>query len=62
MACLKKFSPIIRKIDTKANILADHISRRHDHDSAVKLFETFGKPGMRRVEVTDLFFKLTAPW
>ena len=62
VVCLKKFSPIIRKIDTKANILADHISRRHDHDSTVKLFETFGKPGMRRVEVPDLFFKLTAPW
>ena len=62
MVCLKKFSPIIRKIDTKSNILVDHISRRHDHDSAVKLFEAFGKPGMRRVEVPDRFFKLSAPW
>ena len=62
IVCLKKFSPIIRKIDTKSNILADHISRRHDHDSAVKLFSSVGKPGMRRVLVPDRHFKLSAPW
>ena len=62
VVCLKKFSPIIRKIDTKSNILADHISRRHDHDSAVKVFTSFGKPGMRRVIVSDRCFKLSAPW
>ena len=62
VVCRKKFVPIARKIDTKANHLADHISRRHDHESAVKIFSAAGKPGMREVPVTDSHFKLSAPW
>ena len=62
VVCLKKFHPIVRKIDTKSNFLADHISRRYDHDSAAKLFESNGKPGMRKVNVLDNRFKLSAPW
>jgi hypothetical protein len=62
VVCLKKFSPIIRKIDTKSNFLADHISRRYDHDSAETLFHSVGKTGMRRVSIPDIRFKLSAPW
>ena len=62
VVCLKKFYPIIRKIDTKSNFLADHISRRYDHDSAVKLFASADKPGMRKVPIPDDRFKLSAPW
>ena len=62
VVCLKKFSPILRKIDTKANFLADHISRRHDTSSADQLFTSNGKPGMVRVSVPDTRFKLSAPW
>ena len=62
VVCLKKFSPILRKIDTKANALADHISRRYDHNSADQLFTSMGKPGMVRINVPDIRFKLTAPW
>ena len=62
IVCLKKFYPIVRKIDTKSNFLADHISRRYDHDSAVKTFALAGKPGMRRVTVPDDRFKLSAQW
>ena len=62
VVCLKKFYPIIRKIDTKSNFLVDHISRRYDHDSAVKTFALAGKPGMRRVTIPDDRFKLSAPW
>ena len=62
VVCKKKFLPIPRKIDTKSNFLADHISRRHDSLSATKLFETVGKLGMVRVTVPDGSFKLTAPW
>ena len=62
IVCLKKFAPIVRKIDTKSNYLADHVSRRYDHDSAVKLFHSVGKPGMRRVNIPDHRFKLSAPW
>ena len=62
VVCLKKFHPIVRRVDTKSNFLADHISRRYDHDSAAKLFESNGKPGMRKVNVLDNRFKLSAPW
>ena len=62
VVCVKKFVPIARKIDTKSNHLADHISRRHDHDSACRVFEAAGKPGMVKVSVTDNHFKLSAPW
>ena len=62
LVCLKKFIPIARKIDTKSNFLADHISRCFDHDSAVKVFSAAGKPGMVRVKVPHSSFKLSAPW
>ena len=62
VVCRKKFFPIPRKIDTKSNFLADHISRRHDSASAEKVFETVGKLGMVRVTVPNGSFKLTAPW
>ena len=62
VVCLKKFFPIPRKIDTKSNILADHISRRYDSSSAEKLFESVGKLGMVRVTLPINSFKLTAPW
>ena len=62
VVCLKKFAPIIRKIDTKSNYLADHISRRYDHESAENLFHSVGRPGMKRINVPDIRFKLSAPW
>ena len=62
VVCLKKFSPILRKIDTKSNYLADHILRRHDVESADKVFTTSGKHGMVKVDVSDNRFKLSAPW
>ena len=62
VVCRKKFIPIARKIGTAPNYLADHISRRHDHESADKVFSAAGKPGMVKVSVPDNYFKLSAPW
>ena len=62
VVCLKKFFPIPRKIDTKSNFLADHISRRYDSQSAEKVFESAGKLGMVRVTLPESSFKLSAPW
>ena len=65
VVCSKKFSPIIRKIDTKSNFLADHISRRYDHESADNLFNSVGKTGMRRITISlhpgevNLYFQLS---
>jgi hypothetical protein len=57
-----KFFPVVRKISTTDNYLADHISRRHDHTAAAKLFHEAGLPPMVEVEVPDLSFKLTDAW
>ena len=62
VVCKKKFFPVPRKIDTKSNFLADHISRRHDSDSAEKIFNSVGKVGMVRIQVPVGSFKLSAPW
>ena len=56
------FYPIIRHVDTSSNYLADHISRRYDHDSAVELFASAGMPGMKKLHIQDETFKLSAPW
>jgi hypothetical protein len=58
----KKFVPIVRKIATASNHLADHISRHYDHESASKVLSSAGKHGMVRVPVPDSSFKLSAPW
>ena len=58
----KKFFPVLRKIGTKENNLADYISRRHDTAAAVARFGKVGLWGMNSVDVTDCSFKLTEPW
>ena len=57
-----KFFPVVRKIGTKENFLADHISRRHDITSAEKVFCDAGLLDMMWVDVPDVSFKLTEPW
>ena len=57
-----KFVPVVRKIDTKLNYLADHISRRHDPISADQVFTKAGLPNMLKVEVPDKSFELTDHW
>ena len=58
----KKFYPVIRKIATTENHLADHISRRFDEASAQKLFSESGFHRMVRVMPKRNFFNLTATW
>ena len=57
-----KFFPVVRKIGTRENYLADHISRRHDTQAACKVFNNAGLINMEFVPVPDLSFKLTEPW
>ena len=57
-----KFFPVVRKIGTKENFLADHISRRHDAQAANKVFNDVGLQNMELISVPDLSFKLTEPW
>ena len=60
--CTFGFTPVFRKIDTKVNHIADHISRRHDTESADALFNRVGMSPMKKIQVSDFCFKLTAPW
>ena len=58
----KKFFPIVRKIGTKENEMADHISRRYDGEAAAKVFAKYGLHDMVMVKPRANFFKLSAPW
>ena len=58
----KKFHPVVRKISTTDNLLADHISRRFDEAAAEDLFSKSGLHGMVRVMPKRNYFKLSATW
>ena len=58
----KKFFPVVRKIGTKENEVADHISRRFDPEAAANTFAKFGLHDMAIVKPRAEFFNLTAPW
>ena len=62
VAVTYKFIPVVRKIGTKENYLADHISRRFDSTSAAKIFCDAGLPDMLRVMVPDKSFQLSDSW
>ena len=57
-----KFIPVVRRISTKDNFLADFISRRFDSDAASQLFRDNGLPDMVKVVVPDKSFKLSDSW
>ena len=57
-----KFYPVIRKIGTKENQLADFISRRFDQDAAASQFSNAGLVNMELVQPKTRFFHLSAKW
>ena len=58
----KKFYPVVRKISTTDNHIADHISRRFDDSAAQKMFCKSGLQGMVRVMPKRIYFNLSATW
>ena len=62
VAVTYKFIPVVRKISTTDNYLADHISRRFDHDAASEIFSKSGLINMQRVMVPDKSFMMTDSW
>ena len=58
----KKFFPVVRKIGTTENSLADHISRRYDVNSASEVFSRHGLTDMVLVKPRAQFFNLSATW
>ena len=59
---VKKFFPVIRKIGTKENGIADHISRRYDIEAAAKIFSEHGLGNMTLVKPKAQYFQLSAHW
>ena len=57
-----KFFPIVRKINTKKNEIADHLSRRYDSIAAAKVFSKFNLFDMLQVEPKTTFFNLSSNW
>ena len=60
--CKFRFYPVLRKISTGDNAVADHISRRHDDAAAQQVFEASGLGHMDIVSPPDKYFDLTAEW
>ena len=58
----KKFFPVVRKIGTEENAIADHISRRFDKESAAKIFKDNGLHGMVQVKPKAQYFSLSSSW
>lgn len=57
-----KFFPVVRKIGTKENEIADFVSRRFDKDGANTMFAKAGLGSMELVNPKTRFFDLSAKW
>ena len=62
VVCDKKFIPVLRKISSRDNTLADHISRRFDKESAREAFSKYVLTEMTLLPVPYTFFKTSANW
>ena len=60
--CKFRFYPVMRKIGTLENSIADFISRRHDDSAAQAIFSQNKLGHMALVDAHDGLFDLTAPW
>ena len=60
--CKYKFQPIILRVSTKDNDIADYISRVYDNFSINQMFIKKGLEGMKQIEVTDDMFDFVADW
>ena len=57
-----KFFPVVRKIGSSENEIADHISRYFDDEAAAKVFAKFGFQNMRRIKPKTTHFNLSSTW
>ena len=60
--CVFKFQPVLLRISTTDNSVADFISRNHDPDSIQKMFMSKGITGMNQVVVDDMMFDFVGQW
>ena len=57
-----KFEPVMVRIPTKDNVLADYVSRHHDVNDIQNLFMRNGLTNMEQVLIPDSFFLFSADW
>ena len=62
IVCTRKFSPIFRKIGTKANEVADFISRCHNESEIAYFFKKKALPMHTPVVAPDNLFTLRSNW
>ena len=62
IVCTRKFTPVFKKIGTKANEVADFISRRHDSEATASFFKSKGLPPRDLIDAPDHLFKLHSNW
>ena len=60
--CRYRFQPIILRVSTKDNAIADYISRVYDEVSISKMFLGKGLQGMNQVMIGDDMFNFVADW
>ena len=57
-----KFEPVMVRIPTKDNSIADFISRNHNIDDINKEFLKYGITGMKPVAISEDQFSFSADW
>ena len=62
IVCTRGFTPVFRKISSKANAVADYISRVHDQSETKDFFIRNNLPHRKLVPCPDNFFTLRSNW
>ena len=62
VVCTRGFTPKFRRIGTKANVVADFISRRHDPIATEAFFVSQGHPIRTLKDIPDHMFKINSNW
>ena len=62
LVCLFNFFPVVSKIGTKENAVADFFSRNFSKDDARVFLDKNGLSSMQKFPLTDSIFDLTADW
>ena len=58
----RKFFPVVRKIGSKENAIADHISRYFDEDAAAEVFARFDLKNMKLIKPKTTYYTLSSNW
>ena len=60
--CKFNFCPVLEKIGTKENYIADFLSRNHDVSDIDDYFEKNGFPAQKKVFIPIEWFSFQAEW